>query len=119
MPSAYRAADLVWYPTADDEPFGLVPLEAGACGVPVVVTASGGMVETTISGTTALVVPKGDRAALAESALAVLGDESLRSRLVAGAAQHVRRFSLERYVERLENIYTDRLAVGGVARRGR
>jgi glycosyltransferase involved in cell wall biosynthesis len=110
MPAAYRAADLVWYPTIDDEPFGLVPLEAAACGTPVVVTASGGMTETVVPDETGLVVQKGDVAGLARAALAVLGDPALRDRLVAAAARRVRRFALDRYVERLEALYRRDLA---------
>ena len=118
MPAAYRSCDLVWYPTIDEEPFGLVPLEAAGCGVPVVVTQSGGMVETTIPGRTALVVPKGDSAALAGAALAVLGDISLRSGLVRNAAEHVRRFSLEGYVDRLQDVYAASLGARGADRSG-
>jgi glycosyltransferase involved in cell wall biosynthesis len=64
MPALYRSADVVactpWY-----EPFGLTPLEAMACGVPVVAYAVGGLKETIVDGVTGAHVPPGDVNALA------------------------------------------------------
>ena len=47
----YGAARLVVYPPVN-EPFGLVPVEAMACGTPVVVSSSGGTAETVVPGVT-------------------------------------------------------------------
>ena len=56
MPGIFRSADAVvctpWY-----EPFGIVPLEAMACGVPVVAAAVGGLTDTVVDHGTGLHVP--------------------------------------------------------------
>lgn len=104
---AYRAADLVWYPTVDDEPLGLVPLEAMATGTPVVVTRSGGMRETVVDGVTGLAVDKGDDEALAEAAARVLTDADLRARLVSRGPERAGLFGNEEYVDWLLAAYAD------------
>lgn len=109
MPDALRASDLVWYPTTGEEPYGLVPLEAMACGAPVVTSDSGGMAETMRHGRTGLVVPRGDAGALAAAALAVLTDDGLRARLVRTAREHVRAYDLRTYTTRLRALYTHTL----------
>lgn len=105
MPSCYRTCDLTWYPTIDEEPLGLVPLEAMACGCPLVVSDSGGMRETVLAGETGLVVPKNDPRALAEASSRVLRDPELRHRLVAAGRARARSFDIASYVNALEGIY--------------
>jgi glycosyltransferase involved in cell wall biosynthesis len=105
IPDAYRAADLIWYPTIDDEPLGLVPLEAMACGVPLVVSRSGGMRETVDDGETGLVVPRDDADALAAAAVKVLSDRTLRSSLVHNGLARAAHFGNAAYVDWLEDRY--------------
>jgi glycosyltransferase involved in cell wall biosynthesis len=109
MPAAYRASDLVWYPTVDEEPLGLVPLEAMACGVPVIASRSGGMLETVVHNETGLVVAKADSAALASAALGITADtdaaRKFRTRLTYQAQKDVTRFSVEHYLDALEHLY--------------
>jgi glycosyltransferase involved in cell wall biosynthesis len=62
MPDVYRRAKVVVVPTLWPEPFGLVALEAMACGRPVVATDIGGLSGTV--GQTGLIFPPGDAAAL-------------------------------------------------------
>jgi D-inositol-3-phosphate glycosyltransferase len=64
VPALLRSADAVvcvpWY-----EPFGMVPLEAMACGRPVVASAVGGLADTVVDGVTGVLVPPRDPRALA------------------------------------------------------
>jgi glycosyltransferase involved in cell wall biosynthesis len=110
IPAAYRASDMIWYPTIDEEPLGLVPLEAMACGVPLIVSDSGGMRETVINGETGLVVPKSDTTALAAAAERLLSDRDLQKRVVASGLHHIRSFDNARYTERLVSLYERVLA---------
>jgi glycogen synthase len=106
--AAYRAADLVWYPTLDEEPLGLVPLEAIACGTPVVVTASGGMLETIGDGRCGVVVERGDVDALTAAAYRVLTDRAFRAALVAaGRARAVSSHDVRDNVRRLQELYAE------------
>jgi glycosyltransferase involved in cell wall biosynthesis len=109
--SAYRASDLVWYPTIDDEPFGLVPLEAMACAIPLIVSRSGGMVETVIDGKTGLIVDKNDHNALSDAAMFLLTDETMRTRMVKQGQEHVRVFDADSYVNHLERLYREVSAI--------
>jgi glycosyltransferase involved in cell wall biosynthesis len=102
---AYRASDLIWYPTIDEEPLGLVPPEAMATGVPVVVSRSGGMRETVLDGETGLIVERDDDEGLAQAALRVLSDPRLRARLVAGGQARAALFDNRQYVEWLVDQY--------------
>jgi glycogen synthase len=102
---AYRASDVIWYPTIDDEPLGLVPLEAMACGIPLVVSRSGGMQETVADGETGLVVPRDDPAALAAAAQKILSDDALRSSLVHTGLARAADFANTTYVDWLEGSY--------------
>ena len=77
MPRWYRSADLLvaapWY-----EPFGLTPLEAMACGVPVVGTAVGGLTDTVVDGVTGDLVPARDPHALGTAIRRLLADRIRR-----------------------------------------
>jgi glycosyltransferase involved in cell wall biosynthesis len=89
---------------APAEPFGLAVVEAMAHGVPVVVAASGGHLETL--GPEGFLFPPGD-AEIAAAHLAHLGrDKSLRRVTGEGLRARQRRlFSVEMHVERLERVY--------------
>ncbi|GGL99589.1 glycosyltransferase family 4 protein [Nakamurella endophytica] len=87
LPRYYRAADAVLFPSRWQEPFGLVPLEAMACGTPVVATGTGGSAEYLRDGGNALLVPAGDPAALAAAVGRLARDPALR-RALADAGRH-------------------------------
>jgi L-malate glycosyltransferase len=67
-------ADLVFQPS-EHESFGLVPLEAMACGIPVLATASGGIVEVVEHGVTGYLCEVGDIETMATHAIEILSDE--------------------------------------------
>jgi len=107
MAAAYRASDLVWYPTIDEEALGLVPIEAMACGVPLIVSDSGGMRETVISGKTGIVVPRNDAEALASAAGRILGSAALRAELTEAGKRRAQVFDIRSYTTSLEHIYEE------------
>ncbi len=83
----YRGADAVVV-TARAEGFGLPPVEAMACGTPVVSFANTALTETVGDG--GVLVPDGDVAAFAAALADVLGDDAARRDLVAAGAARVR-----------------------------
>lgn len=89
VPALLRSADVVvcvpWY-----EPFGIVPLEAMACGVPVVGSAVGGLLDTVAHRSTGLLVPPHDPGAVAEAVRQLLDNPSLRIHMGDEAAARVR-----------------------------
>ncbi|MCU4183092.1 glycosyltransferase [Acidiferrimicrobium sp. IK] len=77
MPALLRSCDaVVCVPRY--EPFGIVPLEAMACGVPVVASAVGGLKESVVDGGTGVLVPAGDVGALAGALRTLIADPALR-----------------------------------------
>lgn len=97
----YRAAKFcVYAPVA--EPFGLVPLEAMACGKPVVAVNEGGIPESVVDGQTGLLVTR-EPAAFAAAVDRLAADPALAARLGAQARRHVlENWSWERSVAALE-----------------
>jgi D-inositol-3-phosphate glycosyltransferase len=82
----YAAADATVMPSYY-ESFGMVALEAMACGCPVVASSVGGLTTTIQDGVTGHLVPEGDPGALAERLGALLADEAARARLGREAAR--------------------------------
>ena len=98
----YRAADAVLFPVRWEEPFGLVPLEAMACGTPVVAVASGGASEYLRHGGNALTVAGEDPGALAAAVIRLAADPVMRGRLRAGGLSTAERFDARSSDARLE-----------------
>ncbi len=104
MPALYAQADLVLNPTtADNMPISI--LEALASGVPVVSTDAGGIPDLVRHGETALLVPVGDAAALAEAAGAVLSDPSLALKLREQGLAEVAQYAWPQVRERWRRVY--------------
>ncbi len=109
MPALLRSADAIvcapWY-----EPFGIVPLEAMACGVPVVAAAVGGLIDTVVDRATGLHIPPMDPAAIAAAVGELLGNPQLRIRLGrAGQARVRSRYSWDRVAAETEKFYQNTL----------
>jgi D-inositol-3-phosphate glycosyltransferase len=107
MPAWYRSADVLaatpWY-----EPFGLTVLEAMACGVPVVATAVGGLVDTVVDGVTGELVAPRDPAGLARALRRLLADETRRISYGAAACDRaVQSYSWPRIARRLAAVYAE------------
>jgi glycosyltransferase involved in cell wall biosynthesis len=82
LPAVYAGADVVVFPVLWEEPWGLVPLEAMAVGVPVVATGRGGSGEFLRDGQNCLVYePAEDPATLARAVTRLAEDRELRDRL--------------------------------------
>jgi len=110
LPWVYSYCDVVIYPTIGEEPFGLVPVEGMACGKPVVVTRSGGMVESVVDGSTGFIIDKRDPAALAEKIALLLEDKDLATSLGRrGRRRAVQVFSRERMARETAALYEEAL----------
>jgi glycosyltransferase involved in cell wall biosynthesis len=106
LPWVYNDCDVVIYPTIGEEPFGLVPVEGMACGKPVVVTRSGGMVESVVNGQTGYIIQKRDPEALADRIIRLLRNPELSSRLGRqGRERAVKIFSCERMARETVDLY--------------
>jgi type III pantothenate kinase len=90
VPPLIRSADAVvsvpWY-----EPFGIVPLEAMACGVPVVASAVGGMIDSVVDDVTGVHVPPRDPERLGDVLAGLLADPESRARYGRNGVERARR----------------------------
>jgi D-inositol-3-phosphate glycosyltransferase len=96
MPALLRSADLLVHTTLY-EPFGMVPLEAMACGTPVVAAAGGSHQDAIVDGTTGVLVRPGQPALLARRIRQLLASPMLLQGYGIAAADRARaRYSWER-----------------------
>lgn len=100
----YRAADVVVVPSRS-ESFGLVALEAAACGVPVVAAAVGGLRTLVDDGRTGLLVDRRDPHEFARAVSTVLDDDAYALRLGTAAAERARGYTWSTSAARLRRIY--------------
>jgi len=96
----YNAANFVVMPSRY-ESFGMVALEAMACGRPVIASEVGGLAHLVRHGETGFHVPEGDSVALATTIARLLQDDVLRERLGRQAAAHAQKYAWPHVAERL------------------
>ncbi|MFC4067298.1 D-inositol-3-phosphate glycosyltransferase [Actinoplanes subglobosus] len=106
LAALYRAADLVAVPSYN-ESFGLVALEAQACGTPVVAAAVGGLVTAVRDGVSGVLVDGHDPRDWGRVLDRLLDEPGHRHRLAAGAVAHAQQFSWDRTAETLLRVYRD------------
>jgi hypothetical protein len=114
LPQAYAMSDIVLYPTSGEEPFGLVPLEGMASGKPVIVTRSGGLIESVVDGVTGFLIPKEDDRMLANRLTTLLRYPDLAERMGQAGRRHVEEFfSRQRMATEVADLYSEALADRG------
>ena len=116
----YADADCLVFPSRWREPLGLVPLEAMACGTPVVATGRGGSGEFCIDEVTCLRFDANDASGLAACVRRLAGDASLRARIVRGGFATADELTADRLADVLEQWHIaaiDRFANGTPADR--
>lgn len=106
LPDFYRAADVCLVPSYY-ETFGLVALEAQACGVPVVASAVGGLRSTVVDGVTGFLVDPTSPAQFADRAWSILSSERRASTMSRAAVDNAARFSWDRSAAELLVLYGD------------
>ncbi len=104
LPRYYQAADVCLVPS-HSESFGLVALEAQACGVPVVASAVGGLKALVRHGRTGFLLPPGDAEAFAERTWRILSDRALAEAMSGRAVCSSHEYSWARCGGELHDLY--------------
>jgi D-inositol-3-phosphate glycosyltransferase len=110
LPDYYAAATVASVPSRY-ESFGLVAVEAMACGLPVVASRAGGLKFTVEEGRSGLLVPAEQPLQLANALSTIIRDRDLRASMQVGARQAAIRFSWQAVAPAMLNLY-ERLAEG-------
>jgi len=102
----YRAADIVVVPSRS-ESFGLVALEAAACGIPVVASGVGGLLTLVDDGLTGFLIAGRDPSMFADRIRRILDDPVLAASMRVRAAERARRYTWSFAAARLRRVYAD------------
>ena len=106
LPYYYSAAEAVVVPS-HYESFGMVALEAMACGTPVVASQVGGLAFLVQDGVTGFTIPVEDPHALAERLILLVQDAELRKKMSASAANFALNYSWQKIAPRIVQVYND------------
>ena len=106
LSSWYRAADVVLVPSRS-ESFGLVALEASACGIPVVASAVGGLLSLVDDGETGFLIAGRRPTDFATAIAAILDDAELAASMGAAAEARARLYTWRAAADRLRSLYVD------------
>ncbi len=104
LPYFYSAAEALVLPSRY-ESFGMVALEAMACGTPVIASRVGGLQYTVEDGRTGFLIPEGDWRLLADRICEVVENPPLRERLVAAAKEKVEQFGWPTITKKVLSLY--------------
>jgi D-inositol-3-phosphate glycosyltransferase len=104
LPYYYSAAEVLVMPS-HYESFGMVALEAMACGTPVVASQVGGLAFLIQDGVTGYHVPDGDHCALCDKLTLLLGDSALRAQMGAQAADYARSYAWGKVAAQVIKVY--------------
>ena len=103
--NVFRTTDILVVPSRWGEPFGLINIEAGAAGIPVVATRDGGIPEVVRDNETGLLVDVGDEEGLVAAVRRLIESPELRSRLGRRAREVVEADFTSAPVRKLESLY--------------
>ena len=114
LPAVLRAADVFVLTTEPPESFGIVLIEAMACGLPTIATDYPGVRAVVEPGETGFLVGLGDAAGVAAALVRLADDEPMRARMgAAGRAKAEREWSWPRLVDRMDEAYAQAIAARG------
>jgi D-inositol-3-phosphate glycosyltransferase len=102
----YRAADVVVVPSRS-ESFGLVALEAAACGIPVVASAVGGLLTLVDDGLTGYLISDRDPSLFAARIATILDNPTLAEGMSIRSSERARRYTWSFAAARLRRVYAD------------
>lgn len=112
LPYYYSAAEVVVMPS-HYESFGMVALEAMACGTPVIASQVGGLAFLVQDGVTGYTVPAEDHVALCEKLTGLLGEESLRQEMGRNAAAYAQNYDWEKIAQQIVEVYMELIGNAG------
>jgi D-inositol-3-phosphate glycosyltransferase len=114
VPPTSRAELVKWFQAATvcvvpsySESFGLVAIEAQACGTPVIAARVGGLPTAVRDGISGVLVDSHEAGAWADQILTVVSSDELRSKLSKGAIAHASHFGWENTTDKLIAVYNE------------